>query len=162
MYREIRHNYGIIFMKNLTQKQLNFVMEYLNTGNCAEAYRRSYDCRTMNPKTARRKALEVFAVPKVREMIEAKQRQQLDGWADERNRTIRRLMDMADADFSDFMDFDGQTLCVKDLRTVPKHKLGAIRRIRYGPKGVTGVVLYDRLRVLQMLGDYLGMFDKKG
>lgn len=47
-------------MSNLTPKQENFCLAYLETGNASEAYRRSYDAGGMNENSINRKAKELM------------------------------------------------------------------------------------------------------
>ena len=44
----------------LTQKQENFCLAYIETGNASEAYRRSYSCGKMKTETINRKAFDLF------------------------------------------------------------------------------------------------------
>ena len=44
----------------LTQKQENFCLAYIETGNASEAYRRVYDADGMKPETVNRKAKELL------------------------------------------------------------------------------------------------------
>ncbi len=52
-------------MKRLTQKQHQFALAYLETGNRVEAYRRAYNHGRMTERTVSRKAQEVAALPHV-------------------------------------------------------------------------------------------------
>lgn len=45
----------------ITQKQENFCLEYIKTGNASEAYRRSYNAEKMKPESINRKATELMA-----------------------------------------------------------------------------------------------------
>ena len=55
----------------LTQKQETFCLEYVNTGNASEAYRRAYDADRMKPETIHRKAAELLENGKISARIEA-------------------------------------------------------------------------------------------
>ncbi|UXZ59905.1 terminase small subunit [Burkholderia multivorans] len=46
--------------KSLTQKQEEFCLAYIETGNATEAYRRSYDASRMNSASVNRKAKELL------------------------------------------------------------------------------------------------------
>lgn len=52
-------------MANLTPKQENFCLAYLETGNASEAYRRAYDCENAKPETVNRTAKEMLDNPKI-------------------------------------------------------------------------------------------------
>ncbi|MCC6795771.1 MAG: terminase small subunit [Candidatus Hydrogenedentes bacterium] len=144
----------------MTQKQYKFVLEYLRTGNRVEAYRRTYDCRNMNPRTIARKAQEVAANPKVRNLLEEKRHAHFERYQVELDNTLRNLLAIAFTNLTDFYDFDGKTLRGKDLRTVPEHKWAAIKSIRVNKKHVT-ITLHNKLSALKALGVHLGMFDGK-
>lgn len=44
----------------LTPKQENFCIAYIETGNASEAYRRSYACKKMKPETIAKRACELL------------------------------------------------------------------------------------------------------
>ena len=50
----------------LTQKQENFCLAYIETGNASEAYRRAYEADGMKPETVNRKAKELLDNGKIR------------------------------------------------------------------------------------------------
>jgi phage terminase small subunit len=51
--------------KQLTQKQENFALEYIECGNASEAYRRAYNAENMKPESIHSKAYEVLQVGEV-------------------------------------------------------------------------------------------------
>lgn len=57
-------------MANLTPKQENFCLAYLETGNASEAYRRAYDAENMSPATINVKACELLANDKIAVRLE--------------------------------------------------------------------------------------------
>lgn len=50
---------------NLTAKQENFCLAYLESGNASEAYRAAYATETMKPATVNRSAKELLDNPKI-------------------------------------------------------------------------------------------------
>lgn len=52
-------------MKQLTQKQENFCLAYIETGNMSEAYRRSYNTENMKPETVNRNAKTLYDSSKI-------------------------------------------------------------------------------------------------
>lgn len=56
---------GFFFMTNLTIKQENFCLSYLETGSASEAYRRAYNAENMKPETVNRAAKELLDNPKI-------------------------------------------------------------------------------------------------
>lgn len=55
---------------NLTPKQEKFCLEYIETGNASEAYRRSYDAENMKPESVNRKAKELMDNVKITARLE--------------------------------------------------------------------------------------------
>lgn len=60
-------------MHELTQKQNDFCLAYVETGNASEAYRQVYNAITMKPETVHRKAKELMDNGKITARIEALQ-----------------------------------------------------------------------------------------
>lgn len=54
----------------LTQKQENFCLAYLETGNASEAYRKAYNADGMKPETVNRKAKELLDNGKITARLE--------------------------------------------------------------------------------------------
>ena len=52
-------------MSNLTIKQENFCLAYIETGNASEAYRRAYNAKKSKPETINRTAKELLDNPKI-------------------------------------------------------------------------------------------------
>lgn len=52
-------------MSDLTVKQENFCLKYIETGNASEAYRLSYDAKKMKEATVNRTAKEMLDNPKI-------------------------------------------------------------------------------------------------
>ncbi|WP_324682518.1 terminase small subunit [Bibersteinia trehalosi] len=57
-------------MHELTQKQNDFCLAYVETGNASEAYRQVYNAITMKPETVHRKAKELMDNGKITARIE--------------------------------------------------------------------------------------------
>ena len=60
--------------RKLTPKQNRLVALFLEIGNRAEAYRRTYDCSGMSAKTIRNRASEEFQKPHVAVRLAARRR----------------------------------------------------------------------------------------
>lgn len=54
----------------LTQKQENFCLAYIETGNASEAYRRSYNTENMKPETVNNKAYALLKKGEIRARLE--------------------------------------------------------------------------------------------
>jgi|14BtaG_2_1085337.scaffolds.fasta_scaffold08893_3 phage terminase small subunit len=50
---------------DLTPKQERFCIEYIETGNASEAYRKSYNAENMKPESIHREAFELLRSPKI-------------------------------------------------------------------------------------------------
>ena len=57
-------------MKRLTQKQENFCLAYIETGNASEAYRRVYNAKGMKPETVNRNAKALLDNNKIATRLE--------------------------------------------------------------------------------------------
>lgn len=57
-------------MKRLTQKQENFCLAYIETGNASEAYRRVYNAEKMKPETVNNKAHVLLKKGEIRARLE--------------------------------------------------------------------------------------------
>ncbi len=145
-------------MKNLTQKQLVFVIEYLETGNRVEAYRRAYDCDRMAKATISRKAQEVAVIPHVAAEIAKQQEALLVRHHDLEDEIIRALKEFAFVDITDFVWYDGKSAWIKDANLLTLQERARIKRLHV-TKGGFCVVLHDTLRALELLGRHLGMFN---
>lgn len=60
-------------MSELTVKQSDFCLFYIETGNASEAYRRAYDAENMKPETVNRRAFDLMENSKIKARIEALQ-----------------------------------------------------------------------------------------
>ncbi|HHF3475750.1 TPA: terminase small subunit [Haemophilus influenzae] len=60
-------------MNELTVKQSDFCLFYIETGNASEAYRRAYDAENMKPETVNRRAFDLMENSKIKARIEALQ-----------------------------------------------------------------------------------------
>jgi len=85
---------------SLTQKQENFCIAYIETGNASEAYRRAYDAENMKPETVTKRASEMLIdgniagrVAELRAPVIAKAQITLEQHLDD----LKRLRDLAEA-----------------------------------------------------------------
>ncbi len=147
-------------MKKLTQKQLAFVIEYLNIGNRVEAYRRAYDCRLMAKATISRKAQEVAAIPHVAAEIKRQQETKLARHHDLADEVIGALKGIAFVDVTDYVWFDGERAWIKDAKLIPPNMRSRIKCLRVNKRGFS-IVLHNPIRALELLGNYLGLFNRE-
>ena len=57
-------------MNDLTVKQENFCLGYVETGNASESYRRAYNAENMKPETVNRRAFDLMENSKIKARIE--------------------------------------------------------------------------------------------
>ena len=101
----------------LTPKQERFCVEYFNTGNASEAYRRAYDAGDMAPSTINVKASELLSAGKIAVRLKTMR----DGAANSAMMTkadvLREAMKIA--------KFDIRRLYYDDGEPIPIHELDA-------------------------------------
>ncbi len=148
-------------MSKLTQKQHQFVVEYLATGSKVEAYRRAYNRGNMNDRTITRKAQEVAALPHVAALIDQLQGEAMAKCAVSVESTVEALASIAFTNITDAIQWRGSTATLKPLEQLTPRQRAAIKEITLTPEGGVQVKLHDKIRALEALGKYLGMFDKK-
>ena len=148
-------------MNNPTLKQHAFVLEYLATGNKVEAYRRAYDCGKMSTRTITRKAQEVAALPHVAELIAQLQAEAIAKCAVSVESTIEALASIAFTNITDALDWGGNSTSLKPPDRLTVRQRAAIKEVTLTPEGGIQVKLHDKIRALEALGKYLGMFEKK-
>jgi len=155
------HEYGISKMKKLTGKQNRFVAAYLETGCKVTAYRRAYDCTSMNDRTVTRKAQEVAALSHVAEAIRNQEEAAMDRSAVTLDRIIQGLTNIAFADVAEILHCTDGVLSLKSLDALSPRQRAAIKEIAVEKDGRVQVKMHDALRALEALGKHFGMFDKR-
>lgn len=90
---------------SLTQKQENFCLAYIETGNASEAYRRSYNASNMKPETVVVRASELMSKSNIKVRVE-----ELRGKAESkaimtREEALERLTRMARVRITDVAEF---------------------------------------------------------
>ncbi len=115
--------------RKLTPKQNRLVALFLEIGNRAEAYRRTYDCSGMSVKTIRNRASEEFLKPHVAAHLaelQAELARQLWVTAE---RVVAKLASVAFADMGDFLSFDADGEVRLDLPNLPPGATAAIQEV---------------------------------
>lgn len=87
-------------MATLTQKQENFCLAYIETGNASDSYRKAYDASDMKPETIWRKANDVLnngkVAARIKELREpAAKKAQVT--LEQHLNDLKRLRDLAEA-----------------------------------------------------------------
>ena len=101
----------------LTPKQERFCVEYFNTGNASEAYRRAYDAGDMAPATINVKASELLADGKVAVRVQAMRDGAANSAMMSKADVLREAMKIA--------KFDIRRLYYDDGEPIPIHELDA-------------------------------------
>lgn len=145
----------------LTPKQIKFIDEYLIDLNATQAAIRA----GYSKKTAQRIGSENLSKPLIQEEIQ-KRRNKLQSKCEiTQERVLRELAAIAFASGADFAKVvtGGTFDTVKMIPTdkIPPEKLTAIAGMKMTANGVE-VKLHDKVRALEMLGKYLGLFDGSG
>lgn len=77
----------------LTQKQEDFCLAYIETGNASEAYRRAYDAENMKPETICKRASELLANGDITGRVKALRKATAERVAVDRAWVLERLID---------------------------------------------------------------------
>ena len=81
---------------NLTPKQDNFCLAYLETGNASEAYRRAYDAKRMKDETIAKRAHELMANGKIAGRLDELRRPAVEAAQVTLADHLRQLADLRD------------------------------------------------------------------
>lgn len=145
----------------LTPKQIKFIDEYLIDLNATQAAIRA----GYSKKTAQRIGSENLSKPLLQEEIQKRRNKLQTKCEITQERVLRELAAIAFASGADFAKVvtGGTFDTVKMIPTdkIPPEKLAAIAGMKMTANGVE-VKLHDKVRALEMLGKYLGLFDGSG
>lgn len=143
----------------LTQKQENFCNYYMEcSGNASEAYRKAYSCENMRPDTINRKAHELYENGKVTARLSELQEEQKKKSDITKERILKELECVLDANIKDYVDFDGKTLRFKSFDDLTEKQLKAIESIKQGKRGIE-LKLHGKSWTIERICKMLG-FDK--
>jgi len=76
-------------------------------------------------------------------------------------RVLEELAGIAFANLSDHIAVENGTLVVRSTDELDKNQLAAVASMEKGTGGIK-LKLYDKLKALELLGKYLGLFDGSG
>lgn len=141
--------------RKLTAKQMRFVDEYLIDLNATQASIRA----GYSPRTSYSIGVDLLKKPEIQTLLQKKRQKLSDKLEVSQEKVIKELAAVAFANGADYAKITAQGL-VEFIPTddLPKDKLAAIAGIKTSQSG-TEVKLGDKLRALEMLGKYLGLFD---
>lgn len=145
----------------LTPKQIKFIDEYLIDLNATQAAIRA----GYSKKTAQRIGSENLSKPLLQAEIQKRQKKLQNRLEITQEKVLSELASIAFASGADFakVKSNGLLPSVEMVETdkLPPEKLAAIAGIKANQYGVE-VKLHDKVRALEMLGKYLGLFDSAG
>lgn len=142
-------------VKKLNERQLRFVDEYMVDMNATQAAIRA----GYSPKTAYSIGVQLLKKLEIQAELQKKRDKLAQKLEISQERVINELAAVAFANGADYARITAQGY-VEFIPTddLPKEKLAAIAGIKSSQSG-TEVKLGDKLRALEMLGKYLGLFD---
>lgn len=143
----------------LTKAQKIFADEYLIDLNATRAYKEAYP-KIKKDETARANGSRLLTNANVAEYI----KQRMDARAERteitQDRVLKELAKIGFADVTDFVTVEGGCVKVKDTKTMPSDKIGAIAGIKEGTAGIE-IKLNDKGKALELIGRHLGMWNDK-
>lgn len=156
-------------MAELTQKQENFCMAYLETGNASEAYRRAYDAGKMKPESVNRKAKELLDNGKITARLSSLRKASETKHVMSRQEALERLSDIGRTSMHELVEFgtyeagiddDGNPLVqaswrFKDSALQDPKKMAAIAELVAGKDGLK-IKLHSPLQAIQQIAKMQG------
>ena len=150
--------------KQLTLKQENFCLKYLEFENATEAYKQSYNVSTMLPATIKRKAVDVMANLKVKARIaELKKRVEKSALVDA-EKVLKRHVEIDAMDITDILNEDWTFKPLAEWPKIWKTTISGmdVQEIRAGQSDPDVAMGYlkkikwpDKLKNLEALGKHV-------
>ena len=139
----------------LTIKQENFCNKQIECGNASEAYRYAYDAFKMKDTTVNRCAKELLDNPKITARLN-ELRERLQEKTDiTKEQLLKELQTIKDTNILDYFEVAGNTLKLKDLKTMPIEQQKAIESLEETKFGIK-LKLHNKTwsieRICKMLG----------
>ena len=156
-----------------TEYEERFSQAYVaNHGDEADAYRSVYSTRNLKPAMVKQKARKVLQKPTVQRRIDELRARVLETVEVTRQRVITEIVRIAYANVDDYVSIQNGIMVLHDYEGMTRDDRAAISSMRSrivhrdDEEGATVMQvelrLGDKLKALQMLGAYLGMWDGKG
>lgn len=137
----------------LTPKQKLFIEEYLKDFNMTQAaIRAGYSKKSahvIGQENLRKPAIQHYLRNAIRSRVFRRKVEQED--------IVRELMLLASSDMTDFADWDGQTVVLKNSKKLPPGLSSCVQEVSSTKDGAR-IKLYGRDNALRLLGQHLGMF----
>jgi phage terminase small subunit len=149
----------------LTQKQENFCLAYIETGNASDAYRRAYSVQKMKPETVNRNAFELMQSSKISARVAELRSGIAEKSAVKEARVIEEVARIGLSDPARLFGADGALLAI---HLMPADVRAAIASIEVDELEVDGKVigrvkkvkLWDKNSALEKLMKHLGSFER--
>lgn len=146
--------------RKLTPKQQKFVDEYLTDLNATQAAIRA----GYSKKTARSIAVELLTKPNIAAEIERQRKKTQEKLEISREKVIAELAAIAFAngtDYAKITSVEGQAaVAFTPTESLSPEKRKAIAGIKTTQSGIE-VKTHDKLRAIELLGKYLGLFEQQ-
>lgn len=140
----------------MTPNQQRFIQEYLVDLNATQAAIRS----GYSPHRAHVQASVLLANRKIAEAIALEQQARAVRTGITADRTLQELAILGFSDLTDFVEWDGQTVTLKNSADLDKVRRRAIAEISQTKDGVK-IKLHDKKGALDSIARHLGMFNDK-
>lgn len=143
--------------RNLTVKQQNFAQEYLVDFNAGQAAIRA----GYSKRSARVKGCELLKDPRIKEIIDKRLEELAERTRMTQEQVFQELVKVAKADMSDFATWGPEGVQFKDSAELRPEDTAAVAEVsqtvtEHG--GTRRIRLHDKLKALEMLSRYFGMF----
>lgn len=156
-------------MAQLTLKQENFCLAYMETGNASEAYRRAFNTSRMKPETISRKAKEVLDNGKITARLAELRKPVIEKAQLTLDRVLQECMNIGFFDISTIYDDDGTLKPIREWPAAARQAVSSIETMEvYAGAGknrefvgyAKRVKLADKNQALEKLMKHLGAFEK--
>jgi len=156
-----------------TEYEERFAQAYVaNRGDDVDAYRSVYSTRNLKPAMVKQKAKKVLQKPTVQRRICELRTRALETVEVTQQRVTAEIARMAYANVDDYVSVQNGIMVLHDAALMTRDSRAAISSIRSrvlhrNEQDGSSVIqleirMCDKLKALQMLGAYLGMWDGKG
>ncbi len=148
-----------------TNRQEQFLREYLECGVAAEAYRRVYSCNCKDPNLPAKRAHEMLERPHIRARLAELQSDALERHEVTLDDVIDLFKSLAFTDLTEVVTVRGEVLIkspnggqiiIPDFATLPARVHRAIKRVSVTKHGIT-IEMHDRIAAADRLVHLLGL-----
>jgi len=152
-------------MAGLTEQQEKFCQAYVECGNASEAYRRAYPrAKNWKPESVHRKAHELLGNVKIMSRLDELRRPALKKAEVTAERVVKELARIAFGDKRELMEWGPNGVVLKSSDGLSEDQAAMVAEVSETiSQGGCSIKLktYDKVKALELLGRYLGMFVEK-